>query len=99
MGVLNGAQPRREVLENDLDDAIVAADFGDLISGDAPNVYKKSAAFFQNTHPATALRRVTASVFQRLADTSAVTETSWWLALLRGSRPTRALRILLGAVR
>jgi hypothetical protein len=37
MGVIKGCKPRKEVLENDdLQDAIFAADFGDLISGKAP---------------------------------------------------------------
>jgi predicted AAA+ superfamily ATPase len=62
MGVLNGCKPRREVLKGDLDDAIFAADFGDLISGKAPKVYGNAATFFQNTHPAKQLCKVIESV-------------------------------------
>ena len=35
MGVRKSRTPRKEVLEGDLEDAIFAADFGDLIAGDA----------------------------------------------------------------
>jgi predicted AAA+ superfamily ATPase len=68
MGVLSGCKPRKEVLKGDLDDAIFAADFGDLISGKAPKVYKEATAFFQNTHPAKQLCKVAEVVFGRLAD-------------------------------
>ena len=48
MGVLKSCKPRREVLEGDLEDAIFAADFGDLIAGDkrTPAVYRDAATFF-----------------------------------------------------
>ncbi len=35
MGVISACKPRQEVLTGDLDDAIFAADFGDLIGGRA----------------------------------------------------------------
>ncbi|MBE3139380.1 MAG: hypothetical protein IMZ53_02230, partial [Thermoplasmata archaeon] len=68
MGVLTGCKPRKEVLKGDLDDAIFAADFGDLISGKAPKVYGEAKTFFQNTHPAKQLCKVIEVVFERLAD-------------------------------
>ncbi len=68
MGVLKGCIPRKEVLKGDLDDAIFAADFGGLIAGKAPKVYKDSKIFFQNTHPAANLRKVATVVFERLAN-------------------------------
>lgn len=68
MGVLSGCKPRKEVLKGDLDDAIFAADFGDLIAGKAPAVYGDAKTFFQNTHPAKQLCKVTEAVFQRLAN-------------------------------
>jgi len=68
MGVLSAAKPRAEVLKGDLEDAIFAADFGDLISGKAPKVYKDPLSFFQNTHPAKALCKVIQAVFARLAN-------------------------------
>ena len=68
MSVLTSCKPRKEVLKGDLEDAIFAADFGDLISGTAPAVYLDSKTFFQNTHPAQELCKVVKAVFNRLAD-------------------------------
>ncbi len=68
MGIKQGCRPREEVLKGDLDDAIFAADFGDVILGKGPKVYRDAKAFFENTHPAKQLQRVTQSVFGRLAD-------------------------------
>lgn len=68
MGVLLGAKPRPEVLKGDLEDAIFAADFGDLISGEARPVYQSPTVFFQNTHPAVELCKVVRTVFERLND-------------------------------
>jgi hypothetical protein len=56
------------VLKGDLDDAIFAADFGNLIAGKAPGVYGNPASFFQNTHPAKELCKVVQAVFARLAN-------------------------------
>src|SRR5438552_7781047 len=69
MGVLNACTPRREVLQGDLEDAIFAADFGDLVSGDprSPAVYRDAATFFANTHPAADLKKIVHHVFERLA--------------------------------
>ena len=68
MGVLTGCKPRAEVLGGDLDDAIFAADFGHLIEGTAPEVYRNPAAFIQNTYPTSHLKRVVEVVFGRLSD-------------------------------
>jgi len=68
MGILNSCKPRKEVLKGDLDDAIFAADFGQLIAGTAPKVYRDAATFFDNTHPAQQLCRIVQAVFGRLAD-------------------------------
>jgi len=68
MGILKYCKPRKEVLKGDLDDAIFAADFGDLIAGKAPKVYGDPKTFFQNTHPAKQLCKVIEVVFERLAD-------------------------------
>ena len=69
MGVLKSSEPRKEVLKGDLDDAIFAADFGNLIAGKSPKVYGDPATFFQNTHPARELCKVVQAVFARLANT------------------------------
>ncbi len=68
MGVLTSCKPRKEVLKGDLEDAIFAADFGQLITGDAPKVYSDPKRFFQNTHPAQELCKVIRAVFGRLAN-------------------------------
>ncbi len=69
MGVMDACKPRDEVLKtDDLDDAIFAADFGNLVAGTAPEVYGDPKRFFQNTHPARELRRVVQAVFARLTE-------------------------------
>ena len=57
MGVLTGCRPRREVLEGDLEDAIFAADFGDIVAEDprTPRVYGDPRTFFENTDGRTVL--------------------------------------------
>ena len=68
MGALSACKPRDEVLKGELDDAIFAAEFGDLIMGKAPNVYGDAETFFQNTHPAKHLRKIVEVLFSRLAN-------------------------------
>ena len=68
MGVLKSCKPRKEVLHGDLEDAVFAADFGNLIARKAPKVYGNAKTFFQNTHPAEQLCKVVETVFERLAD-------------------------------
>lgn len=68
MGALDGCKPRAEVLRGDLDDAIFAADFGDVIADAGPEVYRDPRLFFRNTHPAKQLCQVVQAVFRRLAD-------------------------------
>ena len=66
MGILKSCKPRKEVLQGDLDDAVFAADFGNLIAGSAPKVYAHSKTFFQNTHPARQLCKIIQTVFERV---------------------------------
>lgn len=68
MGVLEACKPRDEVLKGDLQDAIFAADFGELIAGTAHPVYGDPKTFFRNTHPAESLKKIVRAVFGRLAD-------------------------------
>jgi len=72
MGVLKSCEPRDEVLRGDLEDAIFAADFGDLVAEDprTPRVYRDAQTFFTNTHPAADLKRIVEHVFGRLAKPS-----------------------------
>jgi predicted AAA+ superfamily ATPase len=66
MGILTACTPRAEVLKGDLEDAIFAADFGQLVSGTSPRVYGNAQQFFRNTHPAEQLKRIVEAVFARL---------------------------------
>jgi hypothetical protein len=66
--VLTTCKPRKEVLEGELDDAIFAADFGQLIDGSAPKVYGHAETFFRNTEPTPDLKAVCTAVFKALAD-------------------------------
>jgi hypothetical protein len=70
MGVKEGCKPRGDVLQGELDDAIFAASFGKLVRDEGPDIYRKPALFFQNTHPTTALSKLCRDVFGRLASTS-----------------------------
>lgn len=67
-GVLTACKPRKEVREGELDDAIFAADFGQLIDGSAPKVYGHAETFFRNTEPTPDLKAVCTAVFKALAD-------------------------------
>ncbi|MBM4273482.1 MAG: ATP-binding protein [Deltaproteobacteria bacterium] len=68
MGIFAACRPRQEVLHGDLDDAIFAADFGQVIWGKAPKVYQDPETFLQNTHPAAQLKKIVGAVCNRLAD-------------------------------
>lgn len=67
MSIFTNCQPRLEVRQGELNDAIFAADFGDLIAQRAADVYADPAKFFGNTHPAQNLKDVAKAVFSRLA--------------------------------
>ena len=69
MGVKSGAKPRPEVLASDLDDAVFAADFGNVVDGTGSRVYADARTFFDNTHPARDLKVIASAVFDRLAGT------------------------------
>jgi len=66
--VRQACRPRPEVLKGDLEDAIFAADFGHVIEGIAPDVYKRPEVFFRNTYPTAQLKKVVATVFDRLGN-------------------------------
>lgn len=68
MGVLKACTPRQDVLAGELNDAIFAADFGQVLLGNAPQVYQDPENFFRNTYPTKALKKLVQLVFHRLAD-------------------------------
>ena len=102
MSILNGCNPREEVLRSDLNDAIFAADFGNLIAGTVPKVYKGRRTFFRDTHPAQQLCRVIQAVFARLACACCARSAGnsvWYRYMLRkdvagGERPRLAREML-----
>ena len=55
-------------MEGELDDAIFAADFGQLIDGSAPKVYGHAETFIRNTEPTPDLKAVCVAIFKALAD-------------------------------
>ena len=44
-------RPRADVLEGRIRDEDFAADLSQVLKGTAPDLYKKPAVFFANTHP------------------------------------------------
>jgi len=68
LSVLQTCEPRAEVLQGELDDAIFAADFGQLLEGSAPRVYSHAETFFRNTEPTPDLKAICMTVFKALSD-------------------------------
>ncbi len=66
--VRQACQPRDEVLRSDLEDALFAAKFGHVVANEGAAVYRDAETFFRNTHPATTLKKVVQTVFERLAN-------------------------------
>ncbi len=54
--VFQSLEPRRDVLEGVLSDAIFAASLDEVVAGSAPAVYGDPATFFAGTHPSSGLR-------------------------------------------
>lgn len=54
--LFTSVEPREDVLEGALSDAIFAASLDDVVSGSAPAVYGDPATFFAGTHPSAGLR-------------------------------------------
>ncbi|MBI3972516.1 MAG: ATP-binding protein [Chloroflexi bacterium] len=69
LSVLAGCQPRQDVLRADLQDALFAARFDEVMEGRAPTVYSEAATFFRNTHPGASLKAVARRVFAHLNHT------------------------------
>ncbi len=54
--LFTSAEPRKDVLEGTLSDAIFAASLDEVVAGSAPAVYGDPATFFASTHPSAGLR-------------------------------------------
>ncbi|MDA8309413.1 MAG: DUF499 domain-containing protein [Actinomycetota bacterium] len=61
------AEPRLDVREGILADAVFAASLDEVVAGTAPPAYGDPAAFFSATHPSAGLKTLLAEVFGRLS--------------------------------
>lgn len=68
MSIYEGCVPRQEVLTAELNDALFAANFGDVVAGRANPVYQDAATFFRNTYPTRRLKEAVGHIFSRLAN-------------------------------
>lgn len=68
MSIYEGCQPRQEVLQAELSDALFAANFGDVVAGKANPVYGDATTFFRNTYPTRQLKETVQHIFSRLAN-------------------------------
>jgi hypothetical protein len=68
MGVLKKCKPRKEILSDELSDALFAADFGQVVDNQGAKVYRDPKQFFQTTHPTIQLKKTTTEIFKILAN-------------------------------
>ncbi len=61
------ATPDEDIVKGRLDEAIFAADLGDVVSGKAPQDYKDTALFFRKTYLTNGLQSLLEAVLGRLA--------------------------------
>lgn len=54
--LFNAVEPRQDVLEGTLSEAIFAASLDEVVFGSAPAVYGDPTMFFAGTHPSAGLR-------------------------------------------
>ena len=66
--IIDSCVPRPEVLKSDLEDAIFAADFKQVMDQNGPDVYCKPDIFFKNTYPTDRLKKIVSTIFGRLGD-------------------------------
>jgi predicted AAA+ superfamily ATPase len=64
--IFSAVQPRQDVLEGILSDAIFAASLDEVVFGKAPAVYGDPATFFTGTHPSGGLRTLLDEVLGRV---------------------------------
>src|SRR3954466_5110022 len=56
MELFDAVEPREDVLEGTLTDAVFAASLDDVVADSGPDVYRDAAAFFASTYPSGGLR-------------------------------------------
>lgn len=65
--LIDVAEPREDVLEGTLTDAIFATSLDEVVSGSAPDAYGEPAAFFASTHQSSGLRNMLDETMGRLS--------------------------------
>jgi len=58
--------PHRDIRENRFDEAVFAADLGDVLYNKAPHEYQDAVTFFQRTYLTKGLENLLVNVLQRL---------------------------------
>lgn len=61
------ATPHADIVKGELDEAVFAADLGDVISGKAPQEYRDAELFFRKTYLTKGLQNLLENVLERLA--------------------------------
>jgi len=61
------ATPHADIVKGELDEAVFAADLGDVVSGKAPQEYRDAELFFRKTYLTRGLQNLLENVLERLA--------------------------------
>ncbi len=91
--------PRPDVLKGSLRDSDLAADLAQVISGTAPDEYKRPELFFANTYPTQGLKALLKNVCQRLSGQGGAIAAVFRLDTQYGGGKTHSLIALTHAAR
>ena len=83
--------PRPDVQKGNLRDSDLAADLAQVISGTAPDEYKKPELFFANTYPTKGLKDLLKNVCQRLSGQGGAVSSVFRLDTQYGGGKTHSL--------
>lgn len=92
-------QPRDDVLQGELTDAIFAANLDEVVDAHAPEVYRDAQRFFETTHPARGLRALLAEALGQLSGARETGSPVIRLETNLGGGKTHSLIALYHAVR
>jgi len=68
MSIITKCKPRKEIISDDLSDAMFAADFGNVIEKKADKIYSDPKKFFDSTHPSVQLKKIADEIFSILSN-------------------------------
>ncbi|NLX59557.1 MAG: ATP-binding protein [Phycisphaerae bacterium] len=91
--------PRADVMEGRVKDEEFAADLASVVSGTAPDEYRKPEVFFSHTHPTRGLRTLLETVCRRLSGVGGEVNSVIRLDTQYGGGKTHSLIALTHAVR